>query len=430
MIPSRPVLETWNVDALLPCGETIESRADDLRAMATDASHQIYSMGPDGTWRGHSHDAAVGAVEQGEGSANAIKNVAVSSVVGIEKYGPVLAESANAIRGLVRVIESGDLYVTDDWTVLVREKVMSPAMAKLMMLAAMGFQDQLNPHLMHLGHADHDLGNFIRSQIKVMATEMPELWDDRAAPRDVTTDPYSDEERGEHPTKGREAQQKRLAEHMMGTVVDKSTITEHGKTVTTLRMLDGSRQEYTDAHHGGVGDEFAMYSEKGFLISTKVINLDRSTTTTLMRAGRSPVVVTETAGGHATAVVDGVTVQVAGSREVAQALAGGGMAALEPHVADGLPYLTAGQAETLKVGAKVAGPALTVLGTALAVATAKSGYDQCVAGTTGAVSLAGDLGVAALMSPGAGALKVAGFSVVGSLAFGILGNAVGQAVCK
>ncbi|WP_187583357.1 hypothetical protein [Gordonia sp. OPL2] len=398
--------------------------------MTTDVSHRIYSMGPDGAWRGQSHDAAVSAVDQGEGSANTIKNVAISSVVGIEKYAPALVESTNAITGLVRIIESGDLYVTDDWTVLVREKMMSPAMAKLMMLAAMGFQDQLNPHLMALGHADHDLGNFIRSQIKVMAPDLPELWDDRAAPQDVTTDPYSDERRGENPTTGREEQQRRLAEHMMGTVVDKSTTTENGKTVTTLRMLDGSRQEYTDAHRGGVGDEFAMYSDKGILVSTRVTNADGSTTTTLMRAGKSPVVVTEYENGRATAVVDGVSVQVPGSREVAQALAGGGMAALEPHVAEGLPYLTPGQAETLKLGAKAAGPALTILGTAVAVASAKSGYDQCVAGTTGAVSLVGDLGLAAIMPESFGPMRALGATTLGTLMFGTIGSAIGQAVCK
>lgn len=51
------------------------------------------------------------------------------------------------IDDLVTVIESGDLYVTDNWTVLVRPVEMTPEMANLMALAAQGFQTQLNEHL-------------------------------------------------------------------------------------------------------------------------------------------------------------------------------------------------------------------------------------------------------------------------------------------
>ncbi|MAU84187.1 hypothetical protein VX037_07465 [Gordonia sp. Z-3] len=434
MIPSRPVFQTWKVDQLVACGDDLETKAADLDDLGSGLGHRIRAMGPaggpSGHWTGLAYEAAVDGVERGEGSARAVSNIATSSVVGIEKYGPALAHSARVISDLVRTIESGDLFVTDDWVVLVREKLMSPAMAKLMVLAATGFQDQLNPNLMDLGHADYDLGNYIRRQIQLADPDLPDLPGDAHAPKDFTTDAYSDDSRAEDPTLGRENQRKRLAEHMLGTVVDKETVAKDGTTVTTLRMLDGSRQVYTDAHHGGSGDTFDLYNEKGMLISSRVTNSDGSTTTTLMREGKSPVVVTETRGRQATAEVDGVRVQVPNSDQVAQALAGGGLAALEPHVSDGLPYLSAAQAEKLQVGAKAAGPALNILGTAVAVVDAKSGYDRCVAGTTGAVTLTGDLAVSAMMSETAGAARLFGVGAVSGLVFGVVGNLVGQAVCK
>lgn len=430
MIPSRPVFETWRPDSLGPAVDVAKSSSETVDQAGWEVVWEISGLNNNENWDGLAYRAAGDMAGRVRGQTSTFGNLGMNVEVGVHKFGATLAAEHRAISDLVRIIESGDLYVTDDWTVLVREKVMSPAMAKLLVLAATGFQDQLNPHLMSLGHADYDLGNFIRSETMSVTPGLPELWCDRNAPKDATTDPYSDETRGEDPTRGRENQQKKLAEHMMGTVVDKGTTSEDGKTVTTLRMLDGSSQVYTDAHRGGVGDTFDLYNERGKLVSTKVNNPDGSIVTTLTRDGKSPIVVRETKDGKAVADVDGVQVQVPGTKDVAQALAGGGMAALEPHVAKGFPYLTAPQAEKLVIGTKAAGPALTILGTAISVADAKNGYDKCVATTAGSVSLAGDLAMMVAAPEGAGALKTFGITAGSSLAFGMAGSFIGRAVCK
>ncbi|WAC57596.1 hypothetical protein [Gordonia sp. SL306] len=396
--------------------ENIEEAAQQVEYKVASFQNQFNN-----DWKGEASDAASEVAERSLSAVWDLNRIHGTAASAAARLGPELDAGKRSIDSLVRVIEAGDLYVDEVWTVLVRPKLMKPAMARLMSLAAQGFQDQLNPRLVELGETDRLLAEASLVQSVAFGIEAPSLHDDANAPADVVPDLWNE--------RGRKAQQSKLEEHMIGTIVDKAVVTKDGKTITTLGMLDGSKQVYTDVHRGGEGNTFDLYNEKGRLFSTKTTHADGSSTTTFMREGQSPLVVTEK-NGKAVAKVDGVELPVPSTDNVAQSLAGAGMAALEPHVADGLPFLSAEQATKLEVGAKNAGPALTIISTGVNIANAKDGYDACVAGTTGGVSLAGDMLVTATAPEGLAARQAFARAFGGGLLFGTVGNLVGQMVCR
>lgn len=423
MIPSRAVLSTWRPDELASIGTALGRASDNVEEAASEVQYKVASFESEfnNDWKGVGADAASDVASRALSAVWNLNGIYGTAALRAQSLGPELSAGKRNIDNLVRIIESGDLYVQDNWTVLVRARVMKPAMAKLMALAAQGFQDQLNPMLVELGEADRRLAEATQVRSIAFDLDSPDLRDDKGAPRDVVPDLWNE--------KGRKVQQAELEKHMIGTVVDKDVKTEDSKTITSLNMLDGSKQVYTDMHKGGAGNTFELFNEKGHLFSTRVVNSDGSTTTTFMREGRSPVVVTER-DGDAVADIDGVELKVPNSDAVAQSLAGAGMAVLEPHVTSGFPFLSAEQAAKLEVGAKNAGPALTIISTGVGIATAKDGYDACVAGTTGGVALAGDA-LLTLTAPEAMAARQAFVRAFGGgMFFGSVGNVIGQVVCR
>ncbi|MGV9672174.1 hypothetical protein ACWDPV_16535 [Gordonia sp. NPDC003504] len=428
MIPSRTVFDGWRPEALLAAGQTLRADAEGFADTVADSWYGVLGLAHDGLWTGPAQVAAEGAVEVGRERVNQIVAIATGSAVGIGRFGPQLVEAATGIRHLLGVIESGDLFVADDWVVLPRVKRYAPQVIKALALAAAGFQDQIDPKLTALGYADYDLGNFIRHQVtrNDLGIELPELHLDPRAPQDFTKDPYADTTRGENPELGRTHQTRRLTEHLLGSVVESSTTTHDGITETTVSMLDGSSQVYIS---GPGGERTEFFDPSGRRTAIRTPNADGTTRIELMREGRSPVIVTERADGTAVADIDGFQAPIPGSQDITVALAAGGMAATESQVTRGLPYLSAVQAQQLQAGAKVAGPGLTILSTALSVATAENQYEVCKAGVAGGVSLGVDL-VALATMPEMTAGKAFLVGTGTSLGASTLGNVIGQLVCK
>ncbi|GAA1480980.1 hypothetical protein GCM10009624_14200 [Gordonia sinesedis] len=404
-------------------------RAGAEGAEITDAGLACWRRMANLKWDGWTQGAAARAADTVTGSLNGaadeLGSLGAQILIGVAKTagGQALVREHRVVTGLVRVIESGDLYVADDWSVLVRSTVREPKTARLLALAANGFQDQLNPRVVALSKADDRLSQLLRGQTQnVLGINLSDMPADPRTPRDVTDVLYSE--------RGREDQRNKLSAHMLGTVVDRTSTTRDGTTVTTLTMLDGGKQVYTNRHQGGVGDTMELYGYAGNRVATRVNQPDGSVVTTLYRQGKSDVVVRESRDGSATAEVDGVTFPIPGTKDVAQAVAGGGMAALEPYVAQGFPYLTASQAEKLTTGTKLAGPALSILGTAVAVTTAENAYDRCVAGVAGGVGLAADVTMMLVAPEASGPFKAGARAIGMGLGAGAVGNLIGQLVCR
>lgn len=425
MIPSRTDVMRWNTEVFTQGAEQAGAEGDELEEASTNCWRKMANFGWDYGWvSGAAAQAAERVTQELTDSANSVgSSLGGTTRMGVfqTRDGQALINEQRAVSGLVRTIESGELYVSEKWTVLVRSNVREARMARLFALAANGFQDQLNPKVVALSQADDGLSQLLRHQLNVLNIDLPDLPDGKT-PKDVTESLYTE--------KGREDQRNELAAHMMGTVVGRTSVSGDGKTVTTLTMLDGGKQVYTNFHRGGVGDTMELFGYSGNRVATRVTQEDGSFVTTLFRPGKSNVVVRESKDGSATAEVDGVKFPVPNTKDVAQSVAGGGMAALEPYVASGMPFLSASQADRVKLGTQMAGPALTILGTAVNVADAKSSYDRCVAGVSGGFSLAADIGMM-LVAPEAGGPLVAASRATGvGLVAGVVGNLVGQMVCE
>ncbi|MGC4932888.1 hypothetical protein ACLQ3C_04325 [Gordonia sp. DT30] len=427
MIPSRKTFDTWQTDSVGEAGHTLRAAGDTFEEMVSTAWYAMLALGKNRLWTGVAQQSGESAFTAGKDRAEAVGAIADNSAIGIARYLPDLVGAAASIRKMLTIIESGDLFVTDDWIVLPRVKRYSAPMAKTLATVADNFQVRLNPLLVDLSQADLSIAVFIRDQLnsRALGIALPEIDADPHAPADFTTAPRGDNTGGTNPTVGRGYQRARLAEHMMGTVVDTTTTASGATTTTTLRMLDGSRQIYT----GGPGvNKTEFFDPRGVLTATRTVAGDGTATVTLTRPGKPPAVVTERPDGTTEAVVDGITFSLPSSRDYTLALASGGMAATESQVTQGLPYLTQAEVARLKMGAKLAGPGLTLLGTAVGVATAEDSYQRCVAGVTGAVGLTTDLTMIA--APEAAPVTAAVRAVVAGLSAAVVGNLVGQVVCK
>lgn len=284
-------------------------------------------------------------------------------------------------------------------------------MVRLCVLAAEGFQDQLNPNLVSISKADYTLGSRI-------SVHLPDN-------RNQVLDPFTED--------GRERQQQRLVDHMINTVVGETTVKDNGKTVRTLDMLDGSRQVYTryDRCKNGDAETFQYYGPGGKLVATVTQHANGSSTAVLVREGCSSVTVTTDPEGRSTAHDDGKDFILPKNDFFTHpelTLAGGGVSAIESGSSKGFPFMTAAQSENLRIGSKIAGPALGVATTIYDVVNAEGSYNKCAAGFSGT---GGTVGSWALASLGAQSpWSAAGFAVVGAWGGGYLGTLVGERVCE
>ncbi len=383
MIPARSVLATWRTTELAELGESFRIDGKAISAAGDRVGQQIASLKHNDAWDGDSQRAAAGAADRVGFLADCVADIGTSVSNDFKTYGSEIAAERINIDRLVAVIEKGPLYVTDEWQILVRAEKMTPDRAKLMALAARGFQDQLNSHLGKLGRADNEFAGSVRRNtnsswlgIDLPARNVP------GVPQNVTDAPYDADER--------KKQQQVLERHMFGTVVDKETSRDGDKVITELRMLDGSRQVYTAADDGKRPVSFDLYSPNGDLVSGSVKESDGTVVTTLQRTGRSPVIVTKKPGQDAAARVDEKNLVVAELNEIMDATTStfySGTPQLD-QTAESLrngkvPFLDSNQAGRLAAGVDMASATVTVMSTLYYVASADNYYESCEAGVKG-----------------------------------------------
>lgn len=436
MIPTRRVLATWRPADVVAVGAALDALLEENDGSGPGGKLTDLRLAvPDGyvnanpNWKGQAADAAGAAVGRVSDYAAAFVDLGLGPYGHVSREAAVLVRTKASIDDLVTVIESGALYVTDNWTVLVRPETLEPDMARLMALAAQGFQTQLNGHLTTLGLSDHELASLLVPNGHFFGQAGNDL---AGAPKGAVPGLLGTERARES---ARESQQLELVRHMQGTVTRKETITRDGEPATQLTMLDGSKQVYRSDE---TGESTEFYDSTGKLYSTRKVQADGVIRTELLRDGKSPVVITEgNEGGDAQAVVDGVTLTIPSQSDIASALAGGGVSAgvagLDPYVRhppfSAASFLSSGQAASVEAGMRVSGPGLAVLGTAVAVGMAEDDYTKCVAGYQGGAIVAGEVALM-LAAPELRPAAALGVSTVTSLATGSIGTAVGRMMCQ
>ncbi|GAB03986.1 hypothetical protein GII30_15665 [Gordonia amarae] len=384
MIPARSVLATWRTTELAELGESFRTDGNAVCTAGDKVGQQIASLKHWSAWGGDSQPAAASAADRVGFFADCLGCIGTSIAQSFDVYGTLVASERTKIDQLVGVIEKGSLYVTDEWQVLVRVEKMTPDMAKLMALAAQGFQDQLNSHLRNLGNADNEFAAAVRRNTNSswLGINLSEEMDQPGSPKNVTGAPYDEGER--------EKQQQALEKHMFGTVVGKKISHDGDKVITELQMLDGSRQVHTSADNGNRPVSFDLYDPKGALVSHSVKQDDGTVITTLQREGKSPITVTKRPGKDAVASVDGKNLVVSEVNDLWDSAKSTFMSGT-PHIdqyADSLrkgstPFLDARRVGRLALGADMASATITVLSTAYYVATADNYYEACEAGLRG-----------------------------------------------
>lgn len=419
MIPARSVLATWRTTELAELGESFRTDGNAVCTAGDKVGQQIASLKHWSAWGGDSQPAAASAADRVGFFADCLGCIGTSIAQSFDVYGTLVASERTKIDQLVGVIEKGSLYVTDEWQVLVRVEKMTPDMAKLMALAAQGFQDQLNSHLRKLGNADNEFAAAVRRNTNSswLGINLSDEMDQPGSPKSVTGAPYDEGER--------EKQQKALEQHMFGTVVDKKVSQDGGRVITELQMLDGSRQVYTAADDGKTPVLFDLYDATGTHVSHSDKKEDGTVITTLFQPGGRPIVVTKRPGQDTVADVDGKRLRVPDLNTIMTAtdsVVKSGTPELDQlatHARNGnIPFLSAETSGKLAVGSDMASSTLSVLSTLYFVASESDYYKSCEAGVIGSGSAIG----ASLMTM---AGKGFGGTFLRSVGGGVLGWAAG-----
>lgn len=432
MIPDRSTFNTWDVAGLSGAGGEVENSVKIMKKAADDARDALSEL----NWEG----AAAGA------ASSVFGDLFVESVIW-ESFGEDvsreirsgarrLESAAPKIKFLVGAIESGPLYVDNQWVVMLRPVPMSRNWAKTMALTAANFQNQLNPLVKELGEADEAIatgmhGRFGRTD---RVGDLPDL---RRSPRDQVPDPMSEE--------GLAHQDQTRALAMATTVAERTESSEPGKRTVTLTMQDGSKHVYTDfdAYHrrlehplGGFGpthpapmQRVEMFDPSGRKVSSYQSWSGATRVTLLTEDGWLSV--DQGSRGEILVMKDGVEVdpppglaEELFSHPKATVL-GGAITALEEGTK--LPAVSDKAFQKVHVGARFAGPGLAIGMAAYDVISADP-EDKCVAAFSGISSAVGGYGLG-LAGASGGPLTAAAAGVGGSWVFGYLGKKVGEMVC-
>ncbi|MGC4963006.1 hypothetical protein [Gordonia sp. DT101] len=457
MIPNRSTLASWRVDGLLAAGDEIAKAGKRISATSWDAGARLLKLTNAKEWSGSAATAANDAFSRADTVGSHFDLLGETTNESVQQGSSSLTVSKHAIDRLVATIESGPLYVDNEWVVLLRPQAMSRAMARLMALAAQGFQDQLNPLVTAVGRADHDLAIELSKHLEGVS-----LWlsaadlESTAAPRDQVIDPST--------TEGGDHQRLVRSVTMSETVAEKTVSDEGGKRITTVTMQDGTTQVFThwekyDAQwrtlpsgvqmpvfggppNGVPADQVEMFDSDGQRISTFTSwhgGYDLG-----IRSDKGWVNIARGSGGETLVFENG---RSDNSRKVPDffshpylATVGGGLSALETGAKEGgvIPHVSQDAVANIHAGAKFAGPALTLATAAYDVMAAQDAHDRCVAGVSAGVGAVGGYasgalaaaGGTALAGPAGAAAGAATGSTFGGFYFGYVGSRIGEAVCN
>lgn len=455
MLPTRNRLSGWDIAALPGTGGVIKAAGQVVEDAVAAVSTACATLPEMQAWSGRSHDAADEMFRRAARVGVTISDYSDGLGTTLNTQSYPFGHAKDALLAGVIGVERGDLWVTDQWVVLIRPIPMTAEKAKA--LRALQEQDQahINRLLTSVDTADDALANalvvtaqnygFVMPEIQVAGVPIPGM-PGIAAPADEVPNPGT--------AQGLLQQQQIRNEDAAVTVREATELTEdgHGNETSTITMQDGSKHVTTvwnsQGYKGQSGPTFRLdeVSVTHFDPSGRQVSDTRSWEefdgdrhTEVSWADGTTASFHQYADGFRSGSVttkDGRSAQIDKDSTFfthpIPTVIGGAMTGIDTHVTQkgALPGLSDDLSKKVGVGAKFAGPAIGIGTTLYDTLSAANAQEACVAGISGTMSTGASIGFGAMGARFGGPLLAAGGSIGGTWIFGAVGAAVGEKLCR
>lgn len=410
------------------------------------------------TWAGPAHDAAAAMFTRATDKASNIAHYADAVAKAFDTGSRTIGSARLALLNKAAEIEDGQLYVTDEWIVMIEPATMSAEAAAALIQRAESEQAEINTLLLDVGDADDKTAAALAAAGANYGLKVPSdqpslsglLLPGSSRPADEVpnpSDPFG------------LMQQAAIRGKDMATIVrDTEEWSEDGQRGKTLYMLDGSRHEIFEwgrsvregrptapSHPGDVpGDTIAddYYSKDGKLISSTHFQtqFDHETLFETKYGDGTTVSIRQLADGTLSGTVTTADGRVGKLPDTffddpVETAIGGAITGVEKTAERGIPKVNPDILERVEKGARYGGPALGVGQTIFKALTAANFHDACVETWKGTAGLAGgQVGSKLLLAIGPETgplvfLLAMGGDMLGTWTFGYMGGLIGEAVC-
>jgi uncharacterized protein YukE len=450
VLPSRPRLQGWDPGSLTTSASTISTSAEAISNAVNGVGSTIEHMPEAGAWEGKSHSAATAMFGRANRETLKFSEYANDVATALRNGSGPLGNARTALLNKANQIDQGELYVADNWVVLIKPVRMSAEKAADLQKQARSEQAAVNQMLLAVGDADEDTANAVTKAGANHGFSLP-YPNDPSSVLVPGQKPPGDDVPNPRTFPGMNQQEVIRGEDMATAVRDSSEKdTSDGQHVTTLMMQDGSMHKIT--RWGGpevdnVADDYYDPSGK-WVVGSHSWN-DPFTgvkSTSIEWADHTVFTTTVTADGKRTAGIimpngrqGTIPADSPFFAHPVPSTVGGALTYLDVHAAQGggIPMLTSSSVENVGKAARYAGPVLGIATSAYDVMNAANFHEACVAGISGAFGIyGGDLsgtgaaaGATALGVPELAPFAAGTGSVFGGWLFGWAGTQLGEVIC-
>jgi hypothetical protein len=450
MIPSKPRLISWNPDSLDVGATKIQAAGKAVYRTVHELDDGCDRLPEARTWSGHARDAASGMFQRADTTSSHYLDYADAVARALHTGSGYIGRARiNMLEEVDAIERGGELYVNDQWVVLIKPAGMSAERAGELQKEAEAAQSQVNMLVKSVDEADDWTAE---SLLAARAVRGAEFHAERLgppgplqpAPGDDVVDPSTDG--------GRQLQEmvRDQDNSMIVREVTEST-DENENHYKTLYMVDGSKQVIkteggwpASAHVLPEGTiQVTQYDKAGSIASeSETIHADDGTeTTNVWYSDGTSVVMTRTSDGRCSGAVttpDGRHGVLPDDffADPLPTTAGGALTALEKQTGKGhipgIPSLSEEALQRIGTGAKFGGPALGVATAIYNVATAETAHDVCVNAWSGTIGVVGGVGFDAaltVLQPELAPVWAGLASTTAGFGMGYLGGIVGELVC-
>ncbi|MBU9763217.1 hypothetical protein FR943_05075 [Mycobacterium sp. TNTM28] len=246
MLPSRSRLISWNPDSLQAASKSISSAGVSVYQAVRNLDDGCDRLPEARTWSGGAHEAATGMFAQATRRASHFQNYteAVSEV--LSRGSGLIGKARTDLLREADEIDKGELNVTDQWVVLIDPAGMSAEKAAGLQKQAESAQMEINRLLTAVGDADQETAQ--KLLLARTGRESGGAFNDVQMPGPRVLPPRPGDEVPDPRTPdGKTLQDITRAGDMATTVREQSETEDNlGNKITTLTMLDGSKQVITE----------------------------------------------------------------------------------------------------------------------------------------------------------------------------------------
>ena len=426
MLPTRPRLQRWNPDSLIPAGEAVKSRGTAVGDAVAGVDRNLKIMPETKAWSGDAHNAAAAMFDRAKKQTDEFSKYTTA-------LGEALSGAAVSIGGARtpllnkadEIDATGQLHVSDQWVVLIHGGQMTVEQAAALEKRAQSEQVNVNSLLARVGIADEDAAGKLTSAAQQHGFEIPNpgglggLLPGIQRPGDEVPNPLS-------PIGI--LQQGALRDTDMSQTVRETTVEtqyspttgEAVSTTTTRYMMDGSK-------HIETVNAKPDFSDRGPLTTNVHIDrngneVSRTTTVTFKSTARDGMAgKTISTTQYANGTIAEVTKWPDGKETAFVRTADGRQADVPINLIDH-PILS-----PLGATGKYFGPGVSIATSLWDIAVAETSFQKCVATAEGVTSVtAGTLAGIAASETGPLAIPIGLTAALGGEA---LGNWIGNTFC-